>query len=283
MIAYVLLAQTAAEAPTASRRHTLTGDVRTHASFESRILDNRRDVLVYLPPGYGKSRKRYPVFYLQDGQNVFDGATSFIAGQEWRADETAETLIRSGAIEPLIIVAVNNAGAQRMAEYTPAPDAKYKGGNADLYGRMIVEELKPFIDRQYRTRTSAASTGIGGSSLGGLVSLYLALSHPDVFGRVAVLSPSVWWADRDILKRVQSLERKPRLRVWLDIGTAEGKEPTRTLQDARDLRDAFIAQGWRAGKDFQYMEAESAQHNEKAWAERFGDILQFLFPRHERR
>src|SRR5438309_4937537 len=135
------------------RPHTLTGDIRVHKSFHSKILNNDRDVVVYLPPGYESNKnKRYAVLYLHDGQNLFDGATSFIPGKEWRVDETAESLITAGKIKPLIIVCIYNASKARIDEYTPTADEKYKmGGEADLYGRMLVEELKPFIDATYRT------------------------------------------------------------------------------------------------------------------------------------
>src|SRR5215813_14816840 len=181
----------------AQQTHTLVGDVRLHKAFHSRILNNDRDIVVYLPPSYESNKhQRYSVLYMNDGQNLFDGATSFIPGQEWRIDETAQSLIGEGKIEPLIIVGIDNAGKDRVNEYTPAADAKYKaGGQADQYGRMLVEELKPFIDSNYRTLKDAAHTGIGGSSLGGLVSMYLGLKYKDVFSRVAVISPSVFWAD----------------------------------------------------------------------------------------
>src|SRR5262245_15838734 len=141
--------------------HTLTGDIRYHKSFHSRLLNNDRDVIVYLPPGYETFKnKRFSVLYLQDGQNLFDGATSFIPNQEWKVDETAQSLINSRKIEPLIIVGIYNTGKDRVNEYTPAQDSKYKaGGKAELYGRMLVEELKPFIDRTYRTRPDAEHTG----------------------------------------------------------------------------------------------------------------------------
>lgn len=143
-IAYVGLAQQA---------HTLTGNIRTHKDFQSKILNNSRDVIVYLPPEYdGHPGKRYPVLYFHDGQNLFDGATSFLPGQEWRMDETAQALIAGGKIEPLIIVGIYNTGKDRVDEYTPVQDPRYKvGGKADLYGRLLVEELKPFIDSRYRT------------------------------------------------------------------------------------------------------------------------------------
>ena len=268
----------------AQQPHTLTGDIRFHKSFHSNILNNERDVVVYLPPDYETHKeKHYPVFYLHDGQNLFDGATSFIPGQEWRADEAAQSLIALGKIEPLIMVGIYNTGKDRIDEYTPAVDAKYKmGGKADLYGRLLVEELKPFIDAHYRTLKDARHTGLGGSSLGGLVSLYLGLKYPQVFGRLAVVSPSVWFADHQILHYVEALAKKPQVRIWLDTGSKEGRdaeEAQKTVADARLLKEALLRKGWKQGSDLSYFEAEGAEHNERAWAARFESILQFLFPR----
>jgi predicted alpha/beta superfamily hydrolase len=235
-------------------------------------------VLVYLPPGYDRERsRRYPVLYMHDGQNLFDGSTSFIPGMEWRVDETAQALIESGAIEPLIIVGIYNTGTSRVDEYTPTADARYKaGGQAALYGRLIVEELKPFIDARYRTRREASATGLGGSSLGGLVSLYLGLKYPKVFGRLAILSPAVQWDERMILREVEAVGARPRTRIWLDMGT---KECPACTGNARLLRDALTRKGWRLDSDLKYFEAEGAEHNERAWAERVEPLLRFLFPR----
>jgi predicted alpha/beta superfamily hydrolase len=267
----------------AQEPHTLTGDIRAHKTFNSKILNNDRDVLVYLPPGYDATKsRRYSVLYLHDGQNLFDGATSFIPGQEWRVDETAQKLIVAEKIEPLIIVGIYNAGKDRINEYTPAEDAKYKmGGEADLYGRMLVEELKPFIDTHYRTKRDAKHTGLGGSSLGGLVSIYLALKYPAVFGRAAVVSPSVWFANKQIVHYVDALRKKPTVRIWMDIGTKEGgttEEAQQTVNGARLLKETLIKKGWRPGRDLNYFEAEGAEHNERAWAGRVEGILAYLFP-----
>ena len=267
----------------AQQPHSLTGDIRLHNSFHSNILNNDRDVIVYLPPGYDVSKaRRYSVFYMHDGQNLFDGATSFIPGQEWRVDETAQRLIVAGTIEPLIIVGVYNT-KDRIDEYTAAADEKYKkGGRADLYGRMLVEELKPFIDSRYRTKRAAKNTGLGGSSLGGLASLYLTLKYPKVFGSAAVVSPSVWFANKQIVHYVDALLRKPNVRIWIDMGTKEGQTPQearQSLNDARLLRDTLIKKGWKVGKDLNYFEANGAEHNEAAWAARVESILTFLFPR----
>lgn len=274
----------AADRTEAQQPHSLTGDIRVHQNFHSKILNNDRDIIVLLPPDYEKQkRKRYPVFYLHDGQNLFDGATSFIPGQEWRVDETSQQLIISGKIEPLIIVGIYNTGKDRVNEYTPAQDPKHKvGGKADLYGQFLIEELKPFIDKAYRTKSAAQHTGLGGSSLGGLVSLYLGLKHPQVFGRIAAVSPSVWFAEKQIVKFVESQRRKPKARLWLDMGTNEGNNPAdaqRGIADARLLRDTLVRKGWKPNKDLKYFEAEGAEHNEKAWAARVELILTFLFPK----
>jgi predicted alpha/beta superfamily hydrolase len=264
----------------AQEQHTLSGEFRTHKNFHSQYLPSDRDVLVYLPPGYDANpKRRYPVLYLHDGQNLFDGATSFIKGAEWRVDETAQSLIEARAIRPLIIVGVYNTGGSRIDEYTPTADPKYKGGKADLYGRLLVEELKPFIDREYRTLKDAKNTGLGGSSLGGLVSLHLALKYPRVFGKVAVVSPSVWWDKKMIVREVEALKKKTGARIWLDIGTKEGgNESEEHRLNTRQLRDTLVAKGWRDGRDLKYYKAEGAEHNERAWAQRVGPMLQFLFP-----
>jgi predicted alpha/beta superfamily hydrolase len=264
------------------RSHTLTGDIRYHKSFHSKVLNNDRDIIVYLPPDYDTNKhKHFAVFYMHDGQNLFDGATSFIPGQEWKVDETAQSLISAHKIEPLIVVGIYNTGKDRVNEYTPAQDPKYKaGGNAELYGRMLIEELKPFIDQTYRTKPDAAHTGLGGSSLGGLVSLYLGLKYPNVFSKIAVISPSVWWADKQIVRYVELLPKKPNVRIWLDIGTKEGRdseEASKSVDDVRLLNTTLIKKGWRSGKDLKYYEARDAEHNERSWAARTDQILEFLF------
>jgi len=263
-------------------KHTLTGIIDSHPQFESRVLRNRRDVLVYLPPGYGRARRRrYPVLYLHDGQNVFDAATSF-AGVEWGADETAQYLIEKKLIEPLIIVAVANTGSQRIHEYAPtrgvidssARRKRRSRGWLRRYGRFLIEELKPFIDRTYRTRIDPASTGLGGSSLGGLATLALGLWFPHIFNRLAVLSPSVWWDECIACRMVGALPDKLPLKIWLDTGTREAG-----WERARELRDQLVAKGWQLNRDLQYAEVEGGDHSERAWAARFEAVLRFLYPR----
>ncbi|MDQ6829021.1 MAG: alpha/beta hydrolase-fold protein, partial [Gemmatimonadota bacterium] len=261
----------------ATEHHSLTGHFQIHRAFHSRFLSVDHDVIVYLPPGYVEgSHRRYPVLYMHDGQNLFDIATSF-GKTEWGMDEAAQTLILTGAIDPLIIVGIYNAGALRIDEYTPTRDsAKKVGGKANLYGRMLVEELKPFIDGEYRTLPDLANTGLGGSSLGGLVSLYLGLKYAGIFGRLGILSPSVWWDNRFIVRRVKALSTKPPQRIWLSTGTAEGRG---VAKSARTVRDALIAKGWVLGGDLAYFEVEGGTHHESAWAAIMEPMLRFLFPR----
>ena len=244
--------------------------------FRSAILPDMRDVVVHLPPRYFEDEdQRYPVLYLHDGQNLFDGLTSFVPGRTWRANDTADALTLAGAIEPTILVGVANTGLRRMAEYTPTRDFKMGGGEGESYGRLLIEELKPFIDECYRTRTGATDTGLGGSSLGGLISLYLGLEHPEVFGKLAVMSPSLWWDHRSVFQFVHGADPKPDLKIWMDMGTAEG---ARHVRDADLLYKMLVRLGWRPDVDLQYQKVEGAVHDENAWADRFGNMLVFLFP-----
>jgi predicted alpha/beta superfamily hydrolase len=244
--------------------------------FESKILGNRRDLTVYLPLGYDDPRnaeRRYPVLYMQDGQNLFDPERSFIPGQHWRLLEAADEAIASRKAEPMIIVGIDNTGAERIDEYTPTRDElRGAGGRAADYARFILDEVKPEIDERFRS--NAARTAIGGSSLGGLFTLFLMLHRPDVFSRAAVMSPSVWWNGRSILRDVDAFPSGPRPRLWLDIGGREGRD---VLADARMLRDKLLAKGWGAG-NFRYYEDRRADHSERSWALRARMMLEFLFP-----
>jgi predicted alpha/beta superfamily hydrolase len=257
--------------------HSLTGTFRFHKCVPSRFVQGGREVIVYLPPGYNDDDQRYPVLYMQDGQNLFDAATAFF-NQEWGLDELAECLISRRLIAPLIIVGLYNARERRVDEYTHARNGRGEGGRARLYARFLVETLKPFIDSEYRTLNDAANTGLGGSSLGGLITCYIGLRFPQVFGKLIIMSPSVWWANRAILKEVRKLRSKPDLKIWLDIGTSEGDNPQTTVRNVRELRDLLVGHGFEVGQDLRFLEHEGAGHNEKAWGYRMRDALMFLFP-----
>ncbi|PYT88802.1 MAG: esterase [Acidobacteria bacterium] len=252
-----------------------SGQLRKHEHFRSRFLRNQRELIVYTPPGYAdQAARRFPVLYLHDGQNLFDGATSFIPGQDWHVGQTADECINAGEVEPLIIVGMYNTKA-RVREYTPTHVPKLGGGRADRYAKFLIEEVKPLVEREYRILSGAQHTGIGGSSLGGLVSLYVGLKHCTIFGKIAALSPSVWWNHLVIHRFVESVHVEPRPRTWLDIGTREGP---RIVQDVERFRDVLLRKGWRLGHDLHYERIEGAQHNEAAWAQRVRPFLRFLYP-----
>ena len=243
-------------------------------NFESKILGNSRLITVYLPAGYDeRDDRRYPVLYMQDGQNLFDAHRAYVPGNHWRLQEAADLAIGERTAAPMIIVGVDHAGPGRMDEYTPVRDKKHSGGGrAADYARFLIEELKPAIDAGFRTLPDAQNTAVGGSSLGGLVSMYLALAHPEVFRKAAVMSPSVWWADHAIITAVEVFEGAlPRL--WLDIGGREGME---ALRDARTLRDRIAAKGW-GDHTFRFFEDRRGDHSERAWARRVRQALEFLF------
>jgi predicted alpha/beta superfamily hydrolase len=247
---------------------------RRHVRFASSFLAHKRDITIYLPPGYDEVTERLPVLYLHDGQNLFDPERAHVRGQHWRVGETLDALVADGTLPPLIVVGIDNTGTFRIHEYTPTKDARLGGGLAGQYGRFIVEELKPFVDRTYRTRADAAGTALGGSSLGGLVTLSIGLTHPGVFGGLVAMSPSVWWDRRVILSTIRRTRPRPSLRIWIDMGSAEGR---RAVDDARMLKASLVRAGWHAGHDLHYAEYEGATHSETAWAERFGAAVTWLF------
>ena len=252
------------------------GTLRKYERYGSRYLPGERDLIVYLPGIYEKRADlRFPVLYMQDGQNLFDPATSFINGMYWRVGETADRLIAEGAIQPLIVVGIYNTGKRRLREYTPSRDRRLGGGGADRYGRMLTKEIKSFVDSQYRTLPGPTNTGIAGSSLGGLVAFYLGLRFRKIFGRMAVLSPSVWWNQRWILNYASRARVEPKPRIWLDSGT---QESAHEVDDVRKLRDVLVNRGWQEGHDLKYEEIQGGKHDENAWAQRVDPFLRFLFP-----
>ncbi len=252
-----------------------------HERFHSRSLRGCRDIAIWFPPGYGTGRRRYPVVYFQDGQNIFDPITAFL-GNAWMAGDKAAALIKRRALTPPIMVGIYNTGFNRVNEYTPTA-GEFDGwdgekcrskGDAKRYARFVVQELKPYIDARYLTLPGPRTTSVVGSSMGGLVSLYFGLWHSRVFGNVAAMSPSVWWDNRVTLHDFARLRRKLDLRLWLDIGTAEPGWEVVPL-----FRDTLVSRGWKPGKDLAYREIADGQHNEAAWTARIGDVLQFLVGR----
>jgi predicted alpha/beta superfamily hydrolase len=244
----------------ADQSHAINGTVLVLPEVYSPQLDNRRDVLIYLPPSYFVSERRYPVIYMQDGQNLFDAATSFV-GVEWGVDDTLQALSAEGM--ETIVVGIPNIGEQRMNEYTP-PNNPWWNGTGDRYVAFLIETLKPLIDRDFRTCAERAHTGIVGSSLGGLISLYAFFTRSDVFGIVGAMSPSLWVGRGLILDLVR---QSPVVqgRIYIDNGT---REPS-----AQRLADLLRHERYT---DFKYVVDEGGRHTEADWARRLPDALRFL-------
>jgi predicted alpha/beta superfamily hydrolase len=234
-------------------------------------LDNRRDVVVSLPPSYVGGRRSYPVLYMHDGQNLFDSETSF-AG-DWGLGRIMAAAARRGL--EAIVVAVPNMGTERLEEYSPFPDpTSGTRGRGAAYTAFLAGTLKPLVDRRWRTRRGRAHTAIAGSSMGGLISLAAIVRHPETFGAAGVLSPSLWFAGGAIFSDV---ERAPRVRarIYLDIGALEGAEH---VANARRMRDTLLAKGYRIGRDLRYEEARGGRHDERSWGRRFARALPWLLP-----
>ncbi len=249
------------------------GRIVHHARFASAVLRNERSVWVYLPAGYDGVAERYPVLYLNDGNNMFD-RNSMFGG--WEADASLDQMIAAGEMRPIIAVAVSNTSG-RMSEYTPTRDPDYGGGAADEYIRFLTTELKPFVDRTYRTRSEAASTGILGSSLGGLLSFHATWTRSDVFGLCGAMSPSFWWDGEQLLRSVQAFRgTPPGGRFYLDSGD-QGPSADGMVQTGA-MRDALFAIGYRFGVDLSHYLDRGASHNEIAWRARLPKALAFLFP-----
>ena len=249
-------------------RRAREGAIHVLAGVESPQLGNRRDILVYTPGSYARGRTRYPVIYMQDGQNLFDAATSF-AG-DWGLKGALARASRRG-IET-IVVAIPNMGKDRIDEYTPFTDVQAGGGRGTDYLDFLMQTVKPLVDERFRTRADRAHTGIAGSSLGGLISLYAYLQHPEVFGFTAALSPALWFGNGAILKLAERVPRTPG-RIYLDVGLREGATHVAL---ARHLRDTLVAKGYTPDRELWFVEDRRGQHHEKAWGRRFRKALPFL-------
>jgi predicted alpha/beta superfamily hydrolase len=264
------------------RVSTLTGDIRTHHLFHSPQLKNARTVMVYLPPGYDDSPdERYPALYMHDGNNIFDARTSS-TGVEWGMDETAQRLILQRRIRKVIIVGIHST-PQRTKEYAPFEDETYGGGFGDAYLEFIVETLKPFVDKTYRTLPDREHTGLAGSSLGGLISLYALFKHPRVFGLAGAVSPALWWAKHRIFSFLRGAGTPQPIKLWLDIGTAEGEAAgplaafTKGVHDCRRLARLLAGKGYRDEENVHYEEIEGGRHHEMDWAARVDRMLVYFF------
>jgi predicted alpha/beta superfamily hydrolase len=258
-----------------------TGDLRLH-EFTSRIFRNTRFLRVWLPPGYDDTENQartYPVLYLNDGQNLFENSTSF-TGVEWGVDESADRLIREGTVPPMIIVGIDNAGPARLREYMPhrSMQPMLLRVQGTRYPSFLTQEVMPFIGRNYRIATGAENTGLGGSSLGALISLFTAAVRPGLIGRLLLESPALWASNRHLIQQSRTVKRWPE-KIFMAIGTAEtGKASVNqsAVDDVRELA-AILRRAGLDGARLQLVIDEAASHHESAWARRFPDALTFLF------
>jgi enterochelin esterase-like enzyme len=270
-----------AKASAAIRAGGAVGDLRLH-EFHSHIFRNTRFLRVWLPPGYDEAEnaeRHYPVLYLNDGQNLFEAAISYV-GVEWQVDETADRLIREDAVRPMIIVGLDNAGKDRLREYMPHrsmhPVALRVQGRR--YPDFLTKEVMPFVEKTYRVATSPENTGLGGSSLGALIALYTAMARPGVFGRLLLESPSLWASNRQAIKDSRAIRIWPE-RIYLAAGTAEAGSAERDRTVVDDVRElaAILRRAVLSEKRLRLVIKDGAGHNESAWAERFPEALRFLF------
>jgi len=260
-----------------------TGDLRLH-EFRSGIFRNTRFLRVWLPPGYDDAEnasRHYPVLYLNDGQNLFEASTAF-GGVEWQVDETADRLIREGAVPPMIVVGIDNTGKNRLREYMPhrSLHPRILRVQGRRYPDFLMKEVMPFVEQIYRVATGPEDTGLGGSSLGALIALYTAMVRPGAFGRLLLESPSLWASNRQLIKESRSVRIWPE-RIFLAVGSAEAGSPERSRTVVDDVRElaAIMRRAVLSEKRLRLVIKDGAGHSEGAWAERFPEALQFLFGR----
>ena len=262
--------------PPAPRKSTLSRNVTVVPDFAAPQLSGTRRVWVYLPPDYATSKKRYPVLYMHDGQNVFDDATSF-AG-EWGVDEALDSLHARGD-HGVIVIAVDHGGQQRVNEYSPWPQ-RFGDGKGDAYVEFLVKTLKPWADRTYRTRPEREHTGVAGSSMGGLISFYAALKYPDIFSKAGIFSPAFWIAPKAYDMAARAPMPKPDVRFFILSGgqeVAAGEANGIYQRDQERMVAALIARGYESGKTLHADVAPDGKHSEWFWRREFPAAYQWLF------
>jgi len=246
----------------------ITGNLQYHYKFYANQLKNERTIVVWLPPNYETDlQKHYPVLYMHDGQNVFDPKTSYL-GIDWQIDETADSLIKKGEIEEIIIVGIYNTH-DRIEEYSDTEKGR-------AYMDFVISDLKPFIDGKYRTIPDRDHTAVMGSSMGGLISFYLILRYPEVFGKAACLSTSLHWKNGALLKEIKNFNAgKKELKIYFD-NSGKGSEG-QMIPHYQKLKSQLISKGFEDGISLEYYFDKNGDHSERSWAKRAWRPLVFLF------
>jgi len=245
----------------------ITGEVKYHRNFQGEGL-LPRDIIVWLPPSYEKEKeKRYPVLYAHDGQNLFDPSTSSF-GVDWQLDETADSLIKHGKIKEIIIVGIYNT-RQRMKEY-------YTGDTGESYMKFVIKELKPFIDKTYRTLPDRENTASIGSSAGGLVSFMLVWEHNDVFSKAACISPAFFIRGLDYITPVlNNRGKRKEIKIYIYCGGV-GLDSL-LLAGSEKMLSALKKMGYKKGEDYTWFFDKTGEHNEQNWARRLWRPLEFFY------
>lgn len=273
-----------AQAAAPACKSTVSGDLRVH-QLDSRIFGNSRTIRVLLPPGYDlpeNRTRRYPVLYMLDGQNLFDACLSDVSHHEWGVDEIVYRLVTEKKIPPLIVVGVDHAGKDRAHEYLPYKDFV---GDPDMdepagkrFPDFMVTEVMPLVDGKYRTLQGQPNTGIGGSSYGGVATLYALMARPNTFGYGLVESPTMWIGMGQLVRDTSPLIAMPR-KVFFGFGGREAED--RMITDMmtsliRMVESNFHAAGYDES-NFRFVFDPDAMHTEAAWEKRLPGALMFLF------
>jgi len=240
-------------------------------TIEAPQLGYTKKIWIYLPKNYDSTKKKYPVIYMHDAQNLFDAKTSYIG--EWNVDEKLDSLNAQ-----VIVVGIEHGNEKRMEELTPYKNSKYGGGNADNYLEFIVKTLKPEIDTKYRTKTSARNTAIMGSSIGGLVSYYAILKYPEIFGKAGIFSPAFWFNQKEI---IELTEKTPKLKtkIYFLCGDNEGDENDKKIMitNINKMDDLISEKRCDCLHLTRKTVVKGGQHNEKLWRDGFVKAYLWLF------
>ena len=249
-------------------------------NFYSSYLENRRDLFVYLPPSYDQEQsRRYQVLYMHDGQNIFHPAFN---GHSWHVHTTIDRLVEGGFIEEIIVVGISNMGMERSNEFThDLEGVRYQDDKVDirplgyLYEKFLIEEVKPYMDQIFRTKPEAAHTALMGSSRGGQVTYHIGLRRPDVFSKLGIISPYLYYVDPMTLEEFPQYHtfqaKQPISRIWIDLGSSEGLLIME--KHVREAAEKLAALGYEADNELLYLYAPDAAHVEKDWAARLASPL----------
>lgn len=248
---------------------TAAENVHTIENFYIPELNTSRRIWVYLPPDYATSNRDYPVLYMHDAQNVFDLYSSFSG--EWRVDESLNAMFAEGDAG-VIVIGVENGGGSRIDEYTPWPNAQYGGGEGAKYAAFLVNTLKPYVDSNYRTRPEREATGIMGSSLGGLITMYTAMEYQEVFSKAGVFSPSFWWSD-EAYQHVRNEGKRANMKIYFLAGEQESES---MVLDMQAMYNVMREIGFSESELF-FRTHPDGQHSEGYWAREFPGAYYWLF------